>query len=92
MADALEYNRVLIESSPIGIITYNAAGGAVSVNTAAAELTGGTVTQLASQNFREIESWKSSGLLRLQSKRLPLIVSLTRNSYLVHDVRERSLD
>jgi PAS domain S-box-containing protein len=65
MTDALEYNRVLIESSPIGIITYNAAGGVVSVNTAAAELAGGTVTQLASQNFREIESWKSSGLLSL---------------------------
>jgi PAS domain S-box-containing protein len=70
MADALEYNRVLIESSPIGIVTYNAAGGAVSVNTAAAELTGGTVTQLASQNFREIESWKSSGLLSLAEQAL----------------------
>ena len=70
MTDALEYNRVLIESSPIGIITYNAAGGVVSVNTAAAELAGGTVTQLASQNFREIESWKSSGLLSLAEQAL----------------------
>jgi PAS domain S-box-containing protein len=64
-ADSLEYNRVLIESSPIGIITYNAAGGVVSVNAAAAKIAGGTVTQLASQNFREIESWKASGLLSL---------------------------
>ncbi|MFI4891545.1 MAG: HD domain-containing phosphohydrolase [Steroidobacterales bacterium] len=69
-ADALEYNRVLIESSPIGIITYNAAGGAVSVNAAAARIVGGTVTQLASQNFREIESWKSSGLLSLAEQAL----------------------
>ena len=69
-ADALEYNRVLIESSPIGIITYNAAGGVVAVNTAAADLAGGSVTQLASQNFRHIESWKSSGLLRLAEQAL----------------------
>jgi PAS domain S-box-containing protein len=64
-ADAREYNRVLIESSPIGIITYEATGGVVSVNTAAAKLIGGTVAQLASQNFHEIESWRSSGLLSL---------------------------
>ena len=70
MADALEYNHLLIESSPIGIITYNAAGGVVSVNTAAAKIAGGTVTQLASQNFREIESWKSSGLLSLAEQAL----------------------
>ncbi len=69
-ADALEYNRVLIESSPIGIVTYNAAGGVISVNTAAAKITGGTVTQLAAQNFREIESWKSSGLLSLAEQAL----------------------
>ena len=69
-ADALEYNRVLIESSPIGIITYKATGGAISVNNAAVKIVGGTVTQLASQNFREIESWKTSGLLSLGEQAL----------------------
>jgi len=70
-ADALEYNRVLIESSPIGIVTYKAAtGGVISVNNAAAKITGGTVTQLTSQNFREIESWKTSGLLSLAEQAL----------------------
>ena len=69
-ADALEYNRVLIESSPIGIVTYKATGGVISVNNAAAKIAGGTVTQLASQNFREIESWKSSGLLSLAEQAL----------------------
>jgi PAS domain S-box-containing protein len=70
MADALEYNRVLIESSPIGVVTCNATGGVVSVNTAAANLTGGNVTQIASQNFREIESWKTSGLRSLAEQAL----------------------
>jgi len=68
--DALDFNRILIESSPIGIITYKATGAAVSANTAAAEILGGAVTQLASQNFREIESWKSSGLLSLAEQAL----------------------
>jgi PAS domain S-box-containing protein len=70
MTDALEYNRALIESSPIGIVTYNATGGVVSVNSAAANLVGGTVTHLASQNLREIESWKASGLLSLAEQAL----------------------
>jgi PAS domain S-box-containing protein len=69
-ADALEYNHVLIESSPIGIVTCNAKGGVISVNTAAAHLTGATVTQLASQNLHEIESWKASGLLSLVEQAL----------------------
>ncbi|MHB8723485.1 MAG: GAF domain-containing protein, partial [Steroidobacteraceae bacterium] len=77
-ADALEYNRVLMESSPIGIIAYDAAGSVVSVNAAAAKLIGGTVTQLASQNFHHLESWKASGLLRLAEQALPPIVPPTR--------------
>jgi PAS domain S-box-containing protein len=70
MADALEYNRTLIESSPIGIVTYNETGGVVSVNSAAANLVGGTVRHLASQSLREIESWKTSGLLSLAEQAL----------------------
>jgi PAS domain S-box-containing protein len=69
-ADTLDYNRVLIESSPIAIIAYKSTGSVVSVNAAAAKLTGGTVAQLASQNFREIESWRTSGLLRLAEQAL----------------------
>jgi len=62
-ADALAYNRLLIESSPIGIITYKATGATVSANDAAAKLVGGTVEKLKAQNFRETESFKRSGLL-----------------------------
>lgn len=64
-AAALDYNRLLIATSPVGIITYRATGAAVSANEAAAGLIGGTVEQLKALNFREIESWKKSGLLAL---------------------------
>ena len=69
-ADAAEFNRLLIASSPVGIVTYKAAGPAVFANEAAAELVGGTRKQLKAQNFREIESWKTSGLLRMADEAL----------------------
>jgi PAS domain S-box-containing protein len=62
-SDALAYNRLLIASCPIGIVTYKATGAAVSANDAAARLVGATVAQLEAQNFRQTETWKTSGLL-----------------------------
>lgn len=78
-ADALEYNHLLLASSPVGIITYKETGAAVSANPAAATLVGGTVEQLKAQNFREIESWKRSGLLRLAEQVLSTETSLERD-------------
>ena len=79
-ADAAEFNRLLIASSPVGIITYKAAGPAVSANEAVAEMIGGTREQLKAQNFRKIESWKKSGLLRLADQ------ALAANRVVEHDV------
>jgi PAS domain S-box-containing protein len=62
MADALTFNRTLVESSPVGVITYNAAGDAVSANEAAARTVGTTVENIKKQNFRKLESWQKSGL------------------------------
>jgi PAS domain S-box-containing protein len=69
-ADALDYTRLLIASSAVGILTYKATGTAVSANAAAARIVGGTEEQLKAQNFREIESWKQSGLLSLAEQAL----------------------
>jgi len=55
---ALNYNQLLLENSPIGIITYRATGEAVSANPAAARLVGATPEQVAGQNFRHLVSWK----------------------------------
>lgn len=70
LVDALEYNRVLIEASPIGIFTCNETGDFVSINSAAENLTGRSVTQIAPRNIRGIESWKASGLLSLVEQAL----------------------
>jgi PAS domain S-box-containing protein len=69
-AAAVDYNRLLIASSPVGIITYKGTGAAVSANEAAAKLVGGTVEQLGAQNFRKLESWSESGLLSLAEEAL----------------------
>jgi PAS domain S-box-containing protein len=63
LSTAINYNRLLIDVCPVGVIVYKATGECVSANDAAAEIVGATVTQLKEQNFREIESWKNSGLL-----------------------------
>jgi two-component system cell cycle sensor histidine kinase/response regulator CckA len=61
--EALNFNRTMLEASPMGILTHNAEGQCISVNEAAARLVGATVEQMKEQNFRQIESWKYTGLL-----------------------------
>jgi PAS domain S-box-containing protein len=62
IADALEYNNTLINSSSLGIITYDASGRCVSANESAARILGTTNDQLLRQNYNQIESWMVSGL------------------------------
>ena len=62
LADALEFNKRIVTSSPVGIFTYRRSGECLSVNAAAARMVGGTVEQLKNQNFHQIDSWKKSGL------------------------------
>jgi PAS domain S-box-containing protein len=63
LLDALNYAQTIIEHSPTGIITYTAAGETVTANAAAASIVGATVEQLQANNFRQLESWRNSGLL-----------------------------
>jgi PAS domain S-box-containing protein len=65
VVDAMNYAQTLLAASPIGIITYKASGQAVSVNAEAARLIGTTVENVQKQNFRELDSWKNSGLLKM---------------------------
>ena len=62
-AETLAFARQVFETAPIGLVAYDAAGQCVAANEAAAAAGGATVEQLLSQNFRQIESWKRSGLL-----------------------------
>lgn len=70
VTDQLNYTHTMLEASPMGIITYTAEGDAVSANTAAAELVGTTVETLKAQNFRQLQSWKQSGLLEAAEEAL----------------------
>ena len=63
IAAALNYSQLLLNTSPIGIITYRASGETVSSNPAVAQMIGAAPEQVAAQNFRQLESWKTSGLL-----------------------------
>jgi PAS domain S-box-containing protein len=65
LADALAFTESILTSSPVGIFTYRLSGQCLSANAAAAEMVGATIEQLKNQNFRELESWKRSGLYDL---------------------------
>jgi PAS domain S-box-containing protein len=60
--DALEYNKTLINSSNLGITTYDASGKCILANGSIARILGTTREQVLSENYNDIEAWKTSGL------------------------------
>lgn len=62
ISDALEFNRAILQTSPVGVVVYLLTGQCVFANKAAAELVGGAVDGLLALNFHHIPSWKNSGL------------------------------
>ncbi len=64
VAEALAYNRLFIDVAPVGVLTYRATGETLSANATAARIIGCTVPDLLRQNFRELPSWRESGLLQ----------------------------
>lgn len=73
------YEQILL-ASPVGITTYNAAGQCLTSNAQAVRMFGSPQEQILQQNFRELESWKQSGLL--QSAEVALATGhITRNEH-----------
>ncbi len=62
ITDALEYNKTLINSSSLGITTYDASGKCILANESMARILGTTREQVLGENFNDIEDWKTSGL------------------------------
>jgi PAS domain S-box-containing protein len=60
--DALEFNRTILNTSPVGIAVYDANGQCIVINDILPAITGGTKEQLLAQNFRKIPAWQKSGL------------------------------
>ncbi len=67
---SLAHLNAIVATSPVGLISYDHDGHAQTANEAAARLVGATVEQLLAQNFREIQSWKTSGLLAAAERAL----------------------
>ncbi|UEG48884.1 PAS domain S-box protein [Ferruginibacter lapsinanis] len=93
--ELLAFNQQLIDISPIGIASYDAVKGkCVSANAAFANIVGTSVRRILSQNFRQISSWKESGLLKaaeatlengeIHSDEINLITSFDKNVWVVY--------
>lgn len=56
-------NRAIVQTSPNGLLLYTEQGHCVLANESAARMVGASVDLLLNQNFHDLQSWKSSGLL-----------------------------
>jgi PAS domain S-box-containing protein len=63
IAELLSLNQMVVTKSQQAILAYRATGPCVLANPAAARVVGATVELLLGQNFRELDSWRQSGLL-----------------------------
>jgi PAS domain S-box-containing protein len=63
VADALNFNQTVLRASPVGIVVFKATGPCISANEAIEQIIGGAREEVLKQNFRQLESWKSSGML-----------------------------
>lgn len=79
----MDFNRIVIDQAPVGILVYDGLGQCIRVNQEAAELAGATTDLLLSQNFHALESWKQCGLYDLA---LQALASDTVVKGLVHIV------
>ncbi len=62
IADALAFNKAVVDSSPVAILTYDASGQCLSANEGAAKAVGTTVDGLLKQNYHHLKSWRKSGM------------------------------
>ncbi len=65
-SEIAEFNQAIIHASTLGIATYDGESGqCLSCNQAMAAAIGAPTERVLKQNFRQIESWKVSGLLTM---------------------------
>lgn len=62
LQDALAFRQAILEAAAIGILVYDQDGQCRAANQAAADIVGGSLEQLLAQNYRQLDSWKQSGL------------------------------
>ena len=70
LAETLDFSRRIITDAPAGIIVYKASGQCVLANEYAARTINSTVPELLKQNFRQLESWRVSGMIGVAEEAL----------------------
>ena len=71
IADALEYNKTLINSSSLGIATYDFSGQCSLANESLARILGVTREHLMQKNYNQSKTWKKWGLLEAANEAVP---------------------
>lgn len=84
--DLNRFSSAILDTAPVGIVTYRADGSCASANESAGPLIGATREQVLRQNFRTLASWRESGLLAVADRCLETgepqqAFSSTRTSY-----------
>ncbi|MBK9795994.1 MAG: PAS domain S-box protein [Holophagaceae bacterium] len=69
MREALQFNEQLLAAMPIGAAAYDGRSGRCLVaNQALAQYAGGSLEQVQQQRFRELPSWRESGMLAVAER------------------------
>ena len=84
LREANDFNRKVLEAATMGVLAYNGlTGQCVMANRSAAKIVNASVDQLTSQNFRRIESWRTSGLLNMAEQVLETGTDCEREVHVV---------
>ena len=70
MADELNFNRTILAAAPVGLATFGADGGTLTLNEAAAEILGATPEELLTENYRAWQGWQQHGLVAAADRAL----------------------
>ena len=70
LTETLDFNQKIISAASVGIVVFKASGRCVLANEAAARIINATVPQMLAQDFRQLESWRVSGLLQIAEETL----------------------
>ena len=70
LTESFNFNRKIISDAPVGIVVFKASGRCVLANENAARTLNATVSQIMEQDFRQIASWRTTGMLALAEEAL----------------------
>ncbi len=70
LRDVVTFNRMIMEASPVGVLLFRESGPCVFANKATAAIAGSSVEKLLELDFRELESYRRSGVLEAAEQAL----------------------